>query len=228
MMVWRVLKAALFISFMAPHSPVPAIEPNCEPGTMPRHTHKPILIICGIFGLLLLGIYFYVHFHSIQEDQNEFAAQEQILNQALPDDKQSSTCRLMLMLFIVRMKHIEADSRTEFLSAQEHCSGLKKCFTSSGAFRGNGNFDLPDFGVKHMELEMCCEVLDAAADWFKNSEEQVKYPGIEKCNTGKFGVKGQLIDLPEVAKDELEWCAEPESEYVQDYFPPSGEDEKQM
>ncbi|CAR98388.1 Protein CBG26915 [Caenorhabditis briggsae] len=31
MMVWRVLKAALFISFMAPHSPVPAIEPNCEP-----------------------------------------------------------------------------------------------------------------------------------------------------------------------------------------------------
>ncbi|CAO4376564.1 unnamed protein product [Caenorhabditis nigoni] len=31
MMVLRVIKAALLISFMAHHSPVPAIEPNCEP-----------------------------------------------------------------------------------------------------------------------------------------------------------------------------------------------------
>ncbi|CAO4376565.1 unnamed protein product [Caenorhabditis nigoni] len=201
---------------------------------MSRLNHKPILIICGIFGLLLLGIYFYVHFHSNQEDQNEFeeqnefAAQEQILNQALPDDKQSSTCRLMLNLFIVRMKQVQADNHTEILSAQEHCNELKKCFTSSGAFRGNGNFDIPDFGVKHMELVNCCEVLDAAADWFKNSEEQVQYPGIEKCNTDNFGIKGQSIDLPEITKDKIEWCAQPQLDYVQDYFPNDDENEKHM
>ncbi|PIC22997.1 hypothetical protein B9Z55_016849 [Caenorhabditis nigoni] len=298
MMVLRVIKTALLISFMAHHSPAPAIEPNCEPflfkfldamqtlkeldslekveflqkkchemngcyeellgdlidccgaldqlvdviqqqarkernarnfeGTMTRHTHKPILISLGILGVVLLGIYFYVHFHSIQEDQNEFAAQEQILNQALPDDKQSSTCRLMLNLFIVRMKQIQADNHTEVLSAQEHCNGLKKCFTSSGAFRGNGNFDIPDFGVKRMELENCCEVLDAAADWFKNSEEPVQYPGVEKCNTDNFGIQGQSIDLPAIAKEKIEWCAQPELEYVQDYFPNDDENKKHV